>query len=101
VFTHHYFWTGVWLAAVLILAVRPVLVGLVLWPVRLRRAERMFVLWAGLKGAVPILLGTLVLAHGVAGQARIYDVIFVVVVVSVVVQGGLLPLFARRVTGPD
>ncbi|MDT4937623.1 MAG: potassium/hydrogen antiporter, partial [Pseudonocardiales bacterium] len=41
---HHHLWTGVWLAALLILAVRPVLVGLVLWPVRLRPPERLFVL---------------------------------------------------------
>jgi cell volume regulation protein A len=94
----HHIGTGLAMAALLVLAVRPLLVGVVLWPVRLRPAERLFVLWAGLKGAVPILLGTLVLAHGgVAGAARIYDVVFVVVVVSVVVQGALLPLFARRV----
>jgi cell volume regulation protein A len=98
VFSGRHVWTGLALAALLILAVRPLLVGLLLWPVRLRRPERVFVLWAGLKGAVPILLGTLVLAHGhVHDAARIYDVIFVVVVLSVVVQGGLVPLFARRV----
>jgi cell volume regulation protein A len=53
------------------------------------------VLWAGLKGAVPILLGTYVVAEGVPGADRIYGVIFVVVLVSVVVQGGLVPTFAR------
>ncbi|MGI8677525.1 MAG: potassium/proton antiporter [Jatrophihabitans sp.] len=87
--------TGVGLAALLILVVRPVLVGLVLLPVRLSRGERGFVLWAGLKGAVPILLGTYVLAEGVPGSHRIYDVIFVVVTISVVVQGGLVPVLAR------
>jgi cell volume regulation protein A len=88
-------WTGLALAVVLILVVRPVFVGLVLAPIRLRRGERAFVLWAGLKGAVPILLGTYVLAEGVAGGERIYAVIFVVVLVSVVVQGGLVPELAR------
>ncbi|MCU1657431.1 MAG: hypothetical protein JWO57_2087 [Pseudonocardiales bacterium] len=88
-------WTGIALAALLILVVRPVLVGLVLWPVRLSRGERAFALWAGLKGAVPILLGTYVLAEGVSGAGRIYDIIFVVVTLSVVVQGGLVPVFAR------
>jgi len=73
-----------------------VLVGLVLWPVRLRRGERGFVLWAGLKGAVPILLGTYVLVEGIPGAHRVYNVIFVVVLVSVVVQGGLVPYVARR-----
>jgi cell volume regulation protein A len=90
-------WTGLALAALLILVVRPLFVGLVLAPVRLRRGERAFVLWAGLKGAVPILLGTYVLAQGGIHDAdRIYSVIFVVVLVSVVVQGGLVPTLARR-----
>jgi potassium/hydrogen antiporter len=72
-----------------------VLVGLLLLPMRLRRGERAFVLWSGLKGAVPILLGTYVVAEGVPDADRIYAVIFVVVLVSVVVQGGLVPTFAR------
>jgi cell volume regulation protein A len=94
-FGHGRGWTGLALAAVLILVVRPLFVGLVLTPIRLRRGERAFVLWSGLKGAVPILLGTYVLAEGVRGGDRIYAVIFVVVLVSVVVQGGLVPTFAR------
>ena len=100
-------WIGVGLAALLILVARPLLGGLVLWPLRLRRGERLFVLWSGLKGAVPILLGTYVVAEGVSGAGRIYAVIFVVVLVSVVVQGGLVPVAARawhvpmRVTEPE
>ena len=57
-------WVGLVLAALLIVVIRPVLVGLVLWPVRLSRGERGFVLFSGLKGAVPILLGTYVLVEG-------------------------------------
>jgi cell volume regulation protein A len=87
--------TAIGLAAVLFLLVRPLLVGLVLVPVRLRRGERAFVLWAGLKGVVPILLGTYVVAEGVPEAGRLYAVIFVVVLLSVVVQGGLVPTFAR------
>jgi potassium/hydrogen antiporter len=93
-------WTGLALAALLILVVRPILVGLVLAPISLRRGERAFVLWAGLKGAVPIALGTFVLTADVSDSARIYDVIFVVVLISVVVQGGLVPTFARLLRVP-
>ncbi|PZS16307.1 MAG: potassium/proton antiporter [Pseudonocardiales bacterium] len=93
-------WTGVAMAALLILVVRPVLVGLVLAPIRLRRGERAFVLWAGLKGAVPIVLGTFVLTGGVSDATRIYGVIFVVVLISVVVQGGLVPSVARLLKVP-
>jgi cell volume regulation protein A len=88
-------WTGIGLAALLILVIRPVLLGVLLAPIRLRRGERAFVLWSGLKGAVPILLGTYIVSEEVAGADRLYAVIFVVVLVSVVVQGGLVPTFAR------
>ena len=89
-------WIGLALAAILAFAVRPLFVGLLLWPVRLRRRERAFVLWTGLKGAVPILLGTFILDHGIPGARRAYEIIFVVVAFSVLVQGGLAPGLARR-----
>ena len=88
-------WTGVVLAVLLVLVIRPVFVGLVLAPVRLRRGERAFVLWAGLKGVVPILLGTYAVAEAAPDADRIYAVVFVVVLLSVVVQGGLVPTLAR------
>jgi cell volume regulation protein A len=75
-------------------------VGAVLLPVRLTRGERSFVLFAGLKGAVPILLGTYVLSEDVRHAAEIYDVVFVVVFVSVVLQGGLVPVAARVLQVP-
>ena len=68
--------------------------------VRLRPGERVFVLWAGLKGAVPILLGTFVLAPGTPDAARSYAIVFVVVTFSVVVQGGLIPAVARAANVP-
>jgi cell volume regulation protein A len=100
-------WTGLGLAALLILVVRPVLVGLVLAPIRLRRGERVFVLWSGLKGVVPILLGTYAVAEAAPDADRIYAVVFVVVLLSVAVQGGLVPTVARackvpmRITEPE
>jgi cell volume regulation protein A len=86
---------GLVIGVTLAVVIRPVLVGLVLWPVRLRRGERVFVLASGLKGAVPVLLGTFVLLGGAADGQRIYEIIFVVVTFSVVVQGSLVPLIAR------
>ena len=93
-------WTGLALAVILAFAVRPLFVGLLLWPVRLRRSERAFVLWTGLKGAVPILLGSFILDHGLTGARRAYEIIFVVVAFSVIVQGGSVPLLARRLGIP-
>lgn len=96
---------GVWLlglvlAVLLTLVVRPVVVGLVLLPFRMRWGERAFAAWAGLKGAVPILLGTFVLSSGVADAQRIYGLIFVVVAFSILVQGGLVPFVAHRCRVP-
>jgi cell volume regulation protein A len=86
---------GLVLAVVLAFVIRPVLVGLLLIPIRLRWGEKIFVLWSGLKGAVPILLGTYVFTAGTGQATRIYDVIVVVVAFSVIVQGGLVPVVAR------
>ena len=86
---------GVVISVLLIFVIRPVLVGLATLPIRLKPGERAFVLWAGLKGAVPILLGMFILTAEIDGAQTIYAIIFIVVLVSVLLQGGLVPLFAR------
>jgi cell volume regulation protein A len=87
---------GLALAAVLAFVARPVAVGPLLLLTRLRTRERLFVLWAGLKGAVPILLAAFALLAGVAEGRKIYAIVFVVVAFSVVVQGASVPFAARR-----
>jgi potassium/hydrogen antiporter len=92
--------TGLALAALLAFVIRPLLVGALLWPVRLRPSERLFVLWSGLKGAVPILLGAFIVGAGTKDAPVIYEIIFVVVAFSVIVQGGTVPGLARRLKIP-
>jgi cell volume regulation protein A len=87
---------GLILALLLAFVVRPLLVGPLLLATHLRAGERVFVLWAGLKGAVPILLGTYILAAGSTHDLLVYEIIFMVVSFSVIVQGGLVPTIARR-----
>ncbi|WP_270888291.1 cation:proton antiporter domain-containing protein [Pedococcus sp. 5OH_020] len=82
---------GLVLAIALALVIRPVLVGACLLPARLRSNELAFVLFAGLKGAVPILLGELLRTAHVPQAERLFGIIVVVVVFSVLVQGGLVP----------
>jgi cell volume regulation protein A len=91
---------GLVLAALLGFAIRPLVVGVLLSPVRLAWGERLFVAWSGLKGAVPILLAALAVIAAVEDSTEIYQVVFVVVLFSVVVQGSLLPLVARRLRVP-
>ena len=91
---------GLVLAVLLAFVVRPLVVGLLLVPARLRVGERLFVMWGGLKGAVPILLGTLVVLSDVSQAERIYDIVFLVVAFSVVVQGTSIPFAAKRLGVP-
>jgi cell volume regulation protein A len=69
-------------------------------PARLRWEERVFVAWAGLKGAVPILLAAFAVLAGVREAERIYLIVFVVVMFSVVIQGSLIATVARRLGIP-
>ncbi|HEX3812287.1 MAG TPA: cation:proton antiporter [Mycobacteriales bacterium] len=91
---------GLVLAVALTLIIRPLLVGLCLIPARLRRTENTFVVLAGLKGAVPILLGVLIhLAHPPEAD-RLYGIVVVVVVFSVLVQGSFVPTLAAALHLP-
>jgi cell volume regulation protein A len=57
-------------------------------------------MWSGLKGAVPILLGSYLVSAGVPHADRLYQVVVVVVAFSVIVQGGLVPTVARHTRVP-
>ena len=85
---------GVVLAVVVALVARPLVVCTLLLPTRLRVGERLFVAWGGLKGAVPIFLAAFAILAGVDDAHRIYGIVFVVVALSVVIQGSTIPLAA-------
>jgi potassium/hydrogen antiporter len=87
---------GLALAVILALVARPLAVGPLLLPVRMRRSERLFVIWSGLRGAVPILLAAFALLASVEDANRVYDIVYVVVAFSVIVQGSSIPFVARR-----
>jgi cell volume regulation protein A len=86
---------GLVIAAVLTFLVRPVVVAAMLGPADLRRGEKAFISWAGMRGAVPILLAAFALLDGAQDASRIYGIVFVVVMFSVVVQGSLVSPAAR------
>jgi cell volume regulation protein A len=89
---------ALWL--VLALIARPLAVGLTLTWSSLAPNELAFIAWSGLKGAVPILLAAFAILGGVDGANRAYGLVFVVVLLSVVVQGSLVPTVARRLGVP-
>ncbi|EFG73679.1 TrkA C-terminal domain protein [Mycobacterium parascrofulaceum ATCC BAA-614] len=82
---------GLALAVALTALIRPLAVGACLLGVQLKRNERVFILFAGLKGAVPILLGELLRAAHVPNAERLYGIVVVVVIFSVLVQGSAVP----------
>jgi potassium/hydrogen antiporter len=91
---------GIALWLVLAVIARPLAVVLTLTWSSLTGRERTFIAWSGLKGAVPILLAAFAILGGVHGAGRAYGVVFVVVLLSVVVQGSLLPRVARGLGVP-
>ncbi len=93
-------WRGLVLAVLLGFVVRPLVIGALLAPMRLDWGERGFIVWCGLKGAVPILLASLAVVGQTDYSAQIYGIVFVVVLFSVVVQGSLVPTVAGRLGVP-
>lgn len=86
---------GFALALVLIFVARPASVFLTLARSRLTRAEAALVSWVGLRGAVPIILATYPLVSGVPNADVLFDVVFFIVVLSVLLQAPTIPWVAR------
>jgi cell volume regulation protein A len=80
----------------LLLIARPLSVAASLVWFRMPWPQQGFISWAGLRGAVPIVLATFPLTAKVPGATFIFDTVFVVVVVFTLVQGWSLPWVARR-----
>jgi cell volume regulation protein A len=84
------------IAFFLIFAARPAAVWLCLWPFRFQRIEKVFISWVGLRGAVSIFLAAIPVLSGVQNANIYFSVAFVVVVVSLVVQGWSLTTVSKR-----
>ena len=87
---------GLLLAVALAFIARPVGLAPLLAPLRLRTGEKLFIAWSGLRGAVPILLAAFALLAEVDDARRVYEIVFVVVTFSVIVQGATIPFVASR-----
>ena len=87
---------GLAIALLLGFVVRPAVVGLCLLPFRYPRREVLYIGWVGLRGAVPIVLATFPVLAGAPGAARLFDLVFFIVVVNTVVQGGSVGWLTRK-----
>ncbi len=82
-------------AAVLILVARPVAVALCLAPFRFQWREIAFISWVGLRGAVPIFLAIIPVLTGARGGGLLFGTAFIVVMVSLLIQGWTVAPLAR------
>ncbi|MER6996894.1 potassium/proton antiporter [Streptomyces sp. NPDC000410] len=89
------FWPAVVIGLVLTMVARPLSVVAGLLPFRIPWREQALMSWAGLRGAVPIILATIPLVPGIEGSERIFNIVFVLVVVYTLVQGPTLPWLAK------
>ncbi|MFP1629578.1 potassium/proton antiporter [Streptomyces sp. 5K101] len=89
------FWPAVVVGLMLTVLARPVGVLISLMPFRIPWPEQVLMSWAGLRGAVPIIFATIPMVSGVEGNDRIFNIVFVLVVVYTLVQGPTLPWLAR------
>ena len=87
---------GLLAAFFLIFFSRPAAVFFCLWRSRFGWKEKLFVGWAGLKGAVPIILATYPLMIGFPDSQYLFNLIFFLVIGSVLLQGKTLPWLAAR-----
>ena len=88
--------SGFALAALLVLLIRPVAVWASTLFTDFTRREKLLLGWAGLRGAVPIVLATFVLSSAVVHADTIFNAVFFVVLVSAILQGTTLEWVAGR-----
>jgi potassium/hydrogen antiporter len=89
-------WPALAVAATLMFVARPAAVFLCLAPFRFPWREKAFISWVGLRGAVGIFLASIPLLVGLPNAHLYFDIAFVVVLTSLLIQGWTIPFAARR-----
>lgn len=94
-------WPAIVIGLILTMVARPLGVIASLLPFRMPWQEKALMSWAGLRGAVPIILATIPMVNGVDESQRIFNIVFVLVVVYTLIQGPTLPWLARKLSLGD
>ncbi|WP_408009169.1 potassium/proton antiporter [Pseudalkalibacillus sp. A8] len=102
VFTWDIIWKSLLISAILMLIARPIAVYVSTLRMNFTNKELAFLSWAGLKGAVPIVLATFPLLSNIENSQLIFNVVFFVVLTSCLIQGATITKVADKLglTGP-
>lgn len=82
-------------STILIAIARPIAVFVSLIPFKYSVKEKLMISWVGLRGAAPIVLATFPLIAGVEKSSDIFNIVFFVVLISVLIQGTTIPTIAK------
>ncbi|MGD7044337.1 potassium/proton antiporter [Jeotgalibacillus proteolyticus] len=102
VFTMNIILNGLLLSFVLIFVARPIAVYLSTIGMKYSNKEKLFISWAGLRGAVPIVLATFPIVAGIEKGQLFFNVVFFIVLTSTLLQGSTISYVAKilKLTGP-
>jgi len=89
-------WVGTIVGLALAFVARPLMVALCLVPLRFPLNDVVYVGWVGLRGAVPIILATFPVLAGAPGGARLFNIVFFIVVLNALLPGTTVPWVTRR-----
>nr|WP_302578084.1 potassium/proton antiporter [Methanobrevibacter arboriphilus] len=84
------------IAIALMFISRPIAVFASLIPFKVSLKEKVFLSWTGIKGAVPIVFATYPLVAGIPEAYTIFNVVFFITIISVILQGGTIKFVARK-----
>lgn len=86
---------GILLAILMMFIARPVAVFLCTLPFKFQFREKLLLSWGGIKGAVPIVLSTYPMLHGIDESGKVFNIVFFAVVLSCVLQGTTITKVAK------
>jgi len=86
---------GLLLTFLLMLVARPISVLLCLLPFKINMRKKAMVAWVGLRGSVPIILATFPFMAGIPQANAIFNIVFFIVIASVLIQGTSIPVVAK------
>ncbi|WP_308215170.1 potassium/proton antiporter [Sinobaca sp. H24] len=103
IFSWGVIWTGVLLSFFIMFIARPAAVFLSTLGSGFSLNDRLFLSWAGLRGAVPIILATFPIVAGVDNDSIIFNTVFFIVLTSALIQGSTIAPLSNKlnVTAPD